>query len=180
MTDEITGRVLVVEDEAALARLFQVELGASGFEVTLAGDGEAALASAVAEPPDLVLADVMMPRMDGFELIRRLRADPRTEDVSIIMLTARGLKADKLEGLTAGADDYLTKPFDNEELVTRLRGVLRRARYLRSQSPLTGLPGNIRIEDEIDARITSGEPFAVLYLDLDNFKVFSDRYGFVR
>ncbi len=180
MTGEITGRILIVEDDAALARLLQVELGASGFEVALAGDGEAALAAAVAEPPDLILADVMMPRMDGFELIRRLRGDPRTEDVSIIMLTARGLKSDKLEGLTAGADDYLTKPFDNEELVTRVRGVLRRARYLRSQSPLTGLPGNLRIEDEIDARIASGEPFALLYLDLDNFKVFSDRYGFVR
>jgi DNA-binding response OmpR family regulator len=180
LTDEITGRVLVVEDEAALARLLQVELGASGFEVMLAGDGETALTTALAEPPDLILADVMMPRMDGFELIRRLRADPRTEDVSIIMLTARGLKSDKLEGLTAGADDYLTKPFDNEELVARVRGALRRARHLRSQSPLTGLPGNARIEDEIDARITSREPFAVLYLDLDHFKVFSDRYGFLR
>jgi DNA-binding response OmpR family regulator len=180
LTDEITGRVLVVEDEAALARLLQVELGASGFDVTLAGDGEEALAAALAEPPDLILADVMMPRMDGFELVRRLRADPLTEDVSIIMLTARGLTADKLEGLTAGADDYLTKPFDNEELVTRVRGALRRARYLRSQSPLTGLPGNLRIEGEIDARIMNGEPFALLYLDLDNFKVFSDRYGFDR
>ncbi len=180
MTEEITGRVLVVEDEPAIARLLQVELGASGFEVRLAGDGNEALAAVVEEVPDVVIADVMMPRMGGFELVRRLREDPRTEDVSIIMLTARGLKADKLEGLTAGADDYLTKPFDNEELVTRVRGVIRRARYMRSQSPLTGLPGNLRIEDEIEARIATGEPFALLYVDLDHFKAFSDRYGFVR
>jgi PleD family two-component response regulator len=180
MTQEGSGRVLVVEDEPAIARLLQVELGASGFEVVLASDGEAGLAEAVARPPDVVIADVMMPGMDGFELVRRLRHDPRTEGVSIIMLTARGLTADKLQGLTSGADDYLTKPFDNEELVTRVRGVLRRARYMRSQSPLTGLPGNVRIEDEIEARILTGEPFAVLYVDLDHFKAFSDRYGFAR
>ncbi len=180
MTEEITGRVLVVEDEPAIARLLQVELGASGFEVRLAADGNEALAAVAEDVPDVVIADVMMPRMGGFELVRHLREDPRTEDVSIIMLTARGLKADKLEGLTAGADDYLTKPFDNEELVTRVRGVIRRARYMRSQSPLTGLPGNLRIEDEIEARIATGEPFALLYVDLDHFKAFSDRYGFVR
>jgi diguanylate cyclase (GGDEF)-like protein len=180
MTKETIGRVLVVEDEPAIARLLQVELGASGFEVSLAGDGNEALTAALADPPDVIIADVMMPRMGGFELVRRLRDDARTEDVSIIMLTARGLKADKLEGLTAGADDYLTKPFDNEELVTRVRGVLRRARYMRSQSPLTGLPGNLRIEDEIEARIAAGEPFALLYVDIDHFKAFSDRYGFVR
>jgi DNA-binding response OmpR family regulator len=120
VTEQISGRVLVVEDEPAIARLLQVKLSASGFDVTLAGDGDEALVAAFADPFDVVIADVMMPRMDGFELVRRLRFDLRTEDVSIIMLTARGLRADKLEGLTAGADDYLTKPFDNEELVTRV------------------------------------------------------------
>ena len=172
--------MLVVEDDAALARLLQVELTASGFTVRLASDGQEGLAEALEDPPDLVLADVMMPNMTGFELARRLREDPRTEDVSIIMVTARGMKADKLEGLTAGADDYVVKPFDNEELVARVRGVLRRAKYMRSQSPLTGLPGNLRIEDEIQARVDAGEPFAVMYVDIDNFKSFSDRYGFVR
>jgi len=123
---------------------------------------------------------VMMPRMDGFELVRRLRGDPRTESVSIILVTARGLQTDKLTGLTAGADDYVVKPFDNEELLARVAGVLRRAEYMKSQSPLTGLPGNVRIEDEIQARVDLHQPFAVLYLDLDNFKAYSDRYGFVR
>jgi diguanylate cyclase (GGDEF)-like protein len=172
--------VLVVEDDPALARLLQVELTASGFAVRLASDGQEGLAGALEDPPDLVLADVMMPNMTGYELARRLREDPRTEDVSIIMVTARGMKADKLEGLTAGADDYVVKPFDNEELVARVRGVLRRAKYMRSQSPLTGLPGNLRIEDEIQARVDAGEPFAVMYVDIDNFKSYSDRYGFVR
>ena len=173
-------RVLVVEDDPFISRLLTLELGAEGFEVETAADGIEALDQALAAPPDLVLCDVMMPRMDGFELTRRLREDPRTEGTTIIMLTARGLGADKLEGLSSGADDYIVKPFDNEEVIARVRGALRRARYMKSQSPLTGLPGNLRIEDEIQARVDANEPFAVLYLDLDNFKSFSDRYGFVR
>jgi diguanylate cyclase (GGDEF)-like protein len=130
--------------------------------------------------PDLILADVMMPRMDGFELTRHLRDDPRTEGVSIIMVTARGLAADKLTGLTAGADDYIVKPFENDELLARIATTLRRATYMRAQSPLTGLPGNVRIEQEIQSRIDRGEAFALLYLDLDNFKAYSDRYGFMK
>jgi diguanylate cyclase (GGDEF)-like protein len=172
--------VLVVEDDQFLARLLDVELSSSGYSVRLAYDGEEGLDAAFERCPDLVLADVMMPRMDGFEMVRRLRGDPRTESVSIILVTARGLQTDKLTGLTAGADDYVVKPFDNEELLARVAGVLRRAEYMKSQSPLTGLPGNVRIEDEIQARVDLRQPFAVLYLDLDNFKAFSDRYGFVR
>ena len=173
-------RVLVVEDDPFISRLLTLELGAEGFAVDTAADGLEALDKALADPPDLVLCDVMMPRMDGFELTRRLREDPRTEGATIIMITARGLGADKLEGLSSGADDYIVKPFDNEEVIARVRGALRRSRYMKSQSPLTGLPGNIRIEDEIQARVDAGEEFAVLYLDVDNFKSFSDRYGFVR
>ncbi|MGZ4110586.1 MAG: response regulator, partial [Actinomycetota bacterium] len=172
--------VLVVEDDEFLARLLDVELSSTGYTVRVAYDGEQGLEAAFERCPDLVLADVMMPRMDGFEMVRRLRGDPRTEAVSIILVTARGLQTDKLTGLTAGADDYVVKPFDNEELLARVAGVLRRAEYMKSQSPLTGLPGNVRIEDEIQARVELRHPFAVLYLDLDNFKAFSDRYGFVR
>jgi diguanylate cyclase (GGDEF)-like protein len=172
--------VLVVEDDRFIARLLSVELRAAGYDVQVASDGAEGLAMAQERCPDLILADVMMPHMDGFEMTRRLRDDPRTEGVSIIILTARGLAADKLTGLTAGADDYIVKPFDNEELLARVRGVLRRAAYMRAQSPLTGLPGNVRIEEEIEERVRSGTPFALMYLDLDNFKAYSDRYGFVR
>jgi diguanylate cyclase (GGDEF)-like protein len=170
----------VVEDDAFLARLLDVELSSAGYEVAHAADGVEALRLAFERCPDLVLADVMMPNMDGFELTRRLREDPRTEGVSIIMVTARGLAADKLTGLTAGADDYIVKPYEKEELLARIATTLRRARYMRAQSPLTGLPGNVRIEDEIQSRIEGGEPFALLYLDLDNFKAYSDHYGFMK
>ncbi len=172
--------LLVVDDDPFIARLLEIELRAAGYDVRIASDGELALQAAQERVPDLVLADVMMPNMDGFELTRRLRQDARTAAVSVIMLTARGLSADKLEGFAIGADDYIVKPFDTPELLARIRGVLRRSKDIRSQSPLTGLPGNVRIEEEIEARVQSGEEFAILYVDVDNFKAFNDHYGFMR
>jgi diguanylate cyclase (GGDEF)-like protein len=180
--DDLGGResLLVVDDDPFIARLLEIELRAAGYDVRVASDGEMALQAATERVPDLVLADVMMPNMDGFELTRRLREDPRTAAVSVIMLTARGLSADKLEGFAIGADDYIVKPFDTPELLARIRGVLRRSKDMRAQSPLTGLPGNVRIEEEIEGRVERDEEFAILYIDLDYFKAFNDHYGFMR
>ncbi len=172
--------LLVADDDPFIARLLEIELRAAGYDVRVASDGVEAFDLAQERSPDLVLADVMMPNMDGFELTRRLRQDPRTATVSIIMLTARGLSADKLEGFAIGADDYIVKPFDTPELLARIRGVLRRAKEMRAQSPLTGLPGNVRIEEEIDGLVERGEDFALLYADLDHFKAYNDHYGFMR
>jgi diguanylate cyclase (GGDEF)-like protein len=179
--DAVTGeRVLVVDDDPFIARLLEIELRAAGYDVRLAADGREALETIGEWLPDLVLADVMMPNMDGFELTRRLRQDSRTATVSVIMLTARGLSADKLEGFSVGADDYIVKPFDTPELLARIRGVLRRAKEMRAVSPLTGLPGNVRIESEIESRVKTADTFAILYVDLDHFKSFNDHYGFMR
>jgi diguanylate cyclase (GGDEF)-like protein len=178
--DEGGESLLVVDDDPFIARLLEIELKAAGYDVRVASDGEQALAAAQERPPHLVLADVMMPNMDGFELTRRLRQDPRTATAAVIMLTARGLSADKLEGFALGADDYIVKPFDTPELLARIRGVLNRASDARSTSPMTGLAGNVAIEDEIERRVAAGEPFAILYIDLDGFKAFNDRYGFLR
>lgn len=172
--------VLVVDDDPIISRLLEIELLAAGYDVQLASDGTSALELATAKRPELVLLDVVLPGMDGFEVARLLRSDPRTVAVSIIMLTATGLSASKLEGLSAGADDYIVKPFDTPELLARVKGVLRRAHEMRAHSPLTGLPGYIRIEEEIDQRIDRSEPFAVLYLDLDNFRAYNENYGFDR
>jgi len=172
--------ILVVDDDSIISRLLEIELQAAGYEVRLASAGEEALSMAQERLPDLVLLDVMMPGMDGIEVARRLRADPRTLPVSIVMLTATGLSATRLEGMSAGADDYIVKPFDTPELLARVKGALRRAKEMRSQSPITGLPGYVRIEEEIERRITGELEFAVLYADLDNFKAFNERYGFER
>jgi diguanylate cyclase (GGDEF)-like protein len=173
--------ILVVDDDPDVARFIEVNLRAASYEVHVATDGEEALTKAVAIRPDLILLDVMMPKLDGFEVAQRLRRDARTSSCSIIMLTAKALSADKVLGLSSGADDYIIKPFDPIELLARVKGMLRRAREMRALSPLTGLPGNMRIQEEI-RRLVGEEPqsFGVLYLDLDNFKAYNDHYGFVR
>jgi len=124
----MAARILVVEDEAALAALLEYNLGHEGFAVSLCGDGEAALAALAEAPPDLVLLDWMLPGLSGIELCRRIRAGAETREMPVIMLTARGEEEDRVRGLDTGADDYLTKPFSIPELIARVRAVLRRAR----------------------------------------------------
>ncbi len=172
--------ILVVDDDPDIARFVEVNLRSAGYDVAVAGDGEEALERAADLRPDLVLLDVMMPRLDGFEVAQRLRKNPQTANTSIIMLTAKALSSDKVTGLQSGADDYIIKPFDPIELLARVKGTLRRAKEMRNLSPLTGLPGNIRIQEEIERQVREHRPFAVLYVDLDNFKTYNDKYGFVR
>jgi diguanylate cyclase (GGDEF)-like protein len=172
--------ILVVDDDPDIARFVEVNLRSAGYDVSVASDGEQALEKAAALRPDLVLLDVMMPRIDGFEVAQRLRRNPQTASTSIIMLTAKALSTDKVLGLTAGADDYIIKPFDPIELLARVKGTLRRAKEMRNLSPLTGLPGNIRIQEEIERNVRDDRPFAVVYCDLDNFKAYNDEKGFVR
>ncbi|HOQ97717.1 MAG TPA: response regulator transcription factor [Anaerolineae bacterium] len=127
--------ILVVDDEPHVVRLVQANLQASGYQVLTAGDGRTALAIVDEQRPDLVLLDLMMPGLDGYEVCRRIREH---SDVPIIMLTARGAEVDKIAGLDAGADDYLTKPFGVGELLARVRAVLRRCRHpeeVRNQPP---------------------------------------------
>ena len=172
--------VLVADDDEDIVRFVEVNLRLEGFEVVTAGDGKEALERAREISPDLVLLDIMMPEIDGFEVCQTLRASSQTQHIPVIMLTARSLSADKVVGLTAGADDYIIKPFDPIELVARVKSALRRVREMRSVNPLTQLPGNVQVQEEVAARVTSGEPFALMYVDLDNFKVFNDHYGFLR
>jgi DNA-binding response OmpR family regulator len=118
--------LLVVDDDAFIARLLEIECSAAGYDVRTAGTGDRALELAQERCPDLILADVMMPNMDGFELTRRLRMDERTASAKVILLTARGMSADRLEGFAVGADDYVIKPFDTPELLARMGEVLAR------------------------------------------------------
>lgn len=120
--------VLVVEDETALAELLKYNLEKEGYRVSVATDGEEALAQAEESPPDLVLLDWMLPKAPGVEVCRRLRAWQETRNTPIVMLTARSEESDRVRGLDIGADDYVTKPFSMGELLARIRAVMRRIR----------------------------------------------------
>ncbi len=119
-------RIVVIEDESAIAELIAINLRHAGHQVTLAASAEQAQREIGAQLPDLVLLDWMLPGQSGLALARQWRADPRTRGLPIIMLTARSQEADKIAGLDVGADDYLTKPFSTQELMARIRAVLRR------------------------------------------------------
>ncbi len=173
-------RILVVDDDPDILQYVKMNLEREGFEARTASNGADALRLAAEEPPSLILLDVMMPGMDGLTTLRHLRNDAPTASVPVVMLTARALARDRVKGLELGADDYITKPFDVEELIARVRTVIRRAQQMRDVSPLTGLPGNFRITAELEQRIADRLPIAVVYGDIDNFKSFNDHYGFMR
>jgi diguanylate cyclase (GGDEF)-like protein len=172
--------ILIVDDDEDISRFVEFNLKVHGFEVMIARDGEEALELVEQRRPALAVVDWMMPRMDGVELTRRLRAQPLTSALPVIMLTARGMTVDKVVGLTAGVDDYLVKPFDTAELIARVVSTLRRNKEFREVSPLTGLPGNARVRREIGERMRTGAEYAVGYIDIDRFKSVNDVYGFDR
>ena len=173
-------RVLVADDDPDILTVVKINFELDGFEVETAVDGEDALQKATSNPPEVIVLDIMMPRMDGLTALHRLRSQASTANIPIILLTARGLPEDRVRGLELGADDYITKPFDITELAARIRAVLRRNQAARDLSPLTGLPGNFKITAEIEKNIGSNASFALVHGDLDNFKAFNDHYGFMR
>ena len=150
--------VLVADDDEDIVRFVEVNLRLEGYEVHTVSDGAQALEAALELTPDLILLDVMMPKLDGFEVCQRLRSDSRTKHISVIMLTAKSLSADKVVGLTAGADDYMIKPFDPIELIARVKSALRRSREMRGVNPLTRLPGNIQVQEQVSKRVAEGRP----------------------
>ena len=173
-------RILVADDDPSLCLLLRETLQDAGYEVLIANDGDQLVRMAQDQPPDLLLIDLMMPLMDGFEAIRQLRNDTRTSHLPMIILTARSASSEVVVGFDSGADDYIVKPYDIDVLLARIRGHLRRANKLPVRNPLTGLPGNVLLQAELERQIGMGTAFALLYVDLDNFKAFNDAYGFAR
>jgi two-component system phosphate regulon response regulator PhoB len=147
-------QILVVEDEAAIAELISLNLRHAGYEVTIAANAEQAQAAIDGVLPDLVLLDWMLPGQSGLALARRWRAETRTRELPVIMLTARADEADKISGLDAGADDYLTKPFSTNELMARIRAVLRRKAPEALDSAVEA--GALRL-DPATRRVTRGD-----------------------
>jgi DNA-binding response OmpR family regulator len=173
-------RILVADDEPHIRRILQFLLEQDGYEVGLAEDGEAAWQAVASFRPDLVLLDVMMPRRDGFSVLEIIRAGFETARLPVIMLTAKSDSVDKVTGLKGGANDYIVKPFNHEELLLRVTNLLEATRREREANPLTGLPGNLAIEREVQSRLTAGTDFALMYIDIDRFKSFNDHYGYSR
>ena len=173
-------RILIAEDEPDVRTVLRTQLELAGYVVLEAHDGAEAVQLAESEQPDVVLLDVMMPVMDGHEACRRLRRSFTTKHIPILMLTARDEAESKITGLEGGANDYVTKPWSHQELMLRVRNAIAWAAQQRAASPLTGLPGNHSINDEIRRRLQNGHPFALLQLDVDHFKAFNDYYGYAR
>lgn len=173
-------KILIVDDSELMLNIISDTIREAGYDVVTATGGREALEMVRKEKPDLVLLDIVMPDMDGFEVCEALRADESNNLLPIIILTAKNRDEDKLRGLELGADDYITKPFNPREMLNRIKNTLLRIDRNRWANPLTGLKGNIEIMNEIDRRIANNELFAVLYIDMDNFKGYNDVYGFAR
>lgn len=171
-------KILIVDDDPDILDVLKITLETEGYEVTEAHDGREALDIVKKITPDLLITDFKMPLMCGDELCSILKQDILVQHVPIIMLTGKGEVADKVHGINAGADDYLVKPFEPQELVARVRMALRRTARDLDANPLTRLPGNVSILNELQRRIDENKPFAVCYIDLDKFKAFNDKYGF--
>jgi diguanylate cyclase (GGDEF)-like protein len=172
--------ILIADDDEDIRAYLEVTLELAGYQVLHARDGLEAIQRARTGHPDLIILDVMMPGLDGMETLERLRGSPRTSHLPVVMLSARAQREDAIAGLIAGADDYLTKPVETDELLARIFAAMRRADQQRSRNPLTGLPGNESILAELSERLAGFRPVALLYVDLDQFKPFNDHYGFLR
>jgi len=173
-------RVLVVDDEPDIRDVLKIILEAEKYEVIEAENGEEAIKIITQKTPDLVLLDYKMPKMDGREVCRRIKKDILLRHLPIIMVTGKGEITDKVDGIDAGADDYIVKPFEPEELLAHIKMILRRAEIDLEANPLTRLPGNVSILNDLNQRLASQKLFAVCYVDLDKFKAYNDTYGFER
>ncbi|MGQ0643003.1 MAG: GGDEF domain-containing response regulator [Gemmatimonadaceae bacterium] len=170
--------LLFADDNEDMRLMLRDLFRSVGHEVALAADGAAALQAIEQREPDLVILDHSMPTLTGMDVCRRMKANPFTARIPVLMLTAQGGMESKIEGFAAGADDYLAKPFDPRELRARVSALLRLVQREGDRNPTSGLPGGRGIDREIGRRIEQRESFAVCYLDLDNFKPFADTYGF--
>ncbi len=174
----VVPHILIVEDQANTAEMLTSYFKTQGYEVTSVGWGNDALAFVEKTIPDLVVLDIRLPDIDGYEVCRRLRAHRRVECVPIIFLTERREREDKLTGLELGAVDYITKPFDIQELRLRVRNVLRRSSLEQLSHPITGLPAASLADERLRELLTSSD-WAVLSVSLQGLKKFAEVYGFV-
>ncbi len=175
---ETKAKVLVVEDDLDVAEMLNAYFRVQGYEVFTVNWGEDGVRACQTMRPDLVILDIRLPDIDGYEVAKRLRADRRTQDVPIIFLTEKRDRADRLQGLELGADDYITKPFDVQELRLRVRNALRRATQGTLTNPVSGLPEGALVNERL-SEILQKNGWTLLVISLENLDAFREMYGFV-
>jgi DNA-binding response OmpR family regulator len=173
-------KIVIAEDDDAIAHMVNMALGDAGFLCLRARDGDEALKLVKQHDPDLLVLDVMMPRVDGLEVARRLKADVMWSRTPILMLTALASVDNQVQGIEAGADAYMSKPFDLRELGARVKALIRAARRERDRSPTTNLPGSRAIDEEIESALKTGKKTAVVHIDILNFDAYADAIGIAR
>jgi DNA-binding response OmpR family regulator len=171
-------KLLIVEDDIDVAEMLTAYFHAQGYEVLPVNWGEEAVKTCQSNHPDLVILDIRLPDIDGYEVARRLRTHPRTQDIPIIFLTEKRGRTDRLRGLEVGADDYITKPFDIQELRLRVRNALRRNTQSTLTNPVTGLPEGVLVDERLRECLVKSD-WALLLVSMENLDEFRDTYGFV-
>ncbi len=172
------GRILVVEDDFDISNLLRIYFDSQGYEVIVAAKGKEALEMCRRSQPNVIVLDIQLPDIDGYEVCHRLRDNLRTSHIPILFLTQRDERSDKIAGLELGADDYITKPFDIEELKLRVQNAIKRAQWENLTNPTTGLPSGKLIEEQL-RRLMRRPEWAILYVGINYFEGFSEAYGFV-
>ncbi len=171
-------RLLLVEDDLDISEMLQAYFNIQGYDIQTAVLGEDAVRLCQENLPDLVLLDINLPDINGYEVCRRLKEDLRTSNVPVIFVSQRSRQADKIHGLRMGGDDYITKPFNFDELRLRIQNTLTRSRYRRQVDPFTGRPSGSLIEEQLKGLLLR-TGWALLYVGIDDFDLFSDTYGFL-
>ncbi len=172
-------KVLIVEDDLDVAEMLNAYFRVQGYDVYTVNWGEDGVRSCQTMRPDLVILDIRLPDIDGYEVAKRLRSDRRTQEVPIIFLTEKRDRADRLQGLELGADDYITKPFDVQELRLRVRNALRRSTQGTLTNPVSGLPEGALVDERLSEVLQKKTGWALLVVSLDNLDAFREMYGFV-
>lgn len=171
-------RILIVEDDSDISNMLRIYFSGQGYDVDIAPRGSDALDKTRQGLPHLIVLDIMLPDIDGYEVCRRLRTNTRTSHIPVIFLTQKDERSDKLHGLELGADDYITKPFDIEELKLRVQRAIERAEMQNLTDPRSGLPAGRLIEEEL-RRIIRRDGWALMDVRINHFDPFKEVYGFV-
>jgi len=172
------GRILVVEDDSDIGNMLRIYFTGQGYDVDLAKTGSDALSSTHSNMPDLIVLDILLPDMDGYSVCQELRGSSRTQHIPIIFLTQKDTRSDHIAGLELGADDYITKPFDIEELKLRVQNAITRAARERLIDPRTGLPTGAIIQEKL-RDLVKKEAWSLLDCRLEHFEGFKEVYSFV-